>query len=352
MSTTGASILWFALVLLGGILLVLFATLLIQRGVASLAAGHLQRRTSALTPVVLAAIDDAAADSELARRMRPSDRGVLRHILLRLALDLRGDEREAVRRLYRDFGLRDSEVRWLRSWLARRRAAAAAHLGILRYPESLPALIQAMTDPDPMVRLAAVRAVGQVGGPEAMATLIPTLGDPRGMVARRALDILAERGTQAVDQILTYAQSTDNRDGRRAAIELLGLLRSPQAVPYLLERIWSPHPDERLPAVRAAAAIGDPRFLEAFHILLADAQWEVRLQAAKGLGMLGSTASIPLLRRAFGDRHWWVRFRAGVALAEIGGPDALEEALLDPDPHVQELARYLLAHGTARPVIP
>ena len=76
------------------------------------------------------------------------------------------------------------------------------------------------------------------------------------------------------------------------------------------------------------------------------------MQAAKGLGMLGSTASIPLLRRAFGDPHWWVRFRAGVALAEIGGPDALEEALLDPDPHVQELARYLLAHGTARPVIP
>jgi HEAT repeat protein len=352
MSTTGASILWFTLVLLGCVLLVLFAILLVQRGIASLAAGHLQRRTSALTPLVLAAIDDPAADSELARRMRPWDHGVLRHILLRLALDLRGDEREAVRRLYRDFGLTVSELRRLRSRLARRRAAAAAHLGILRYPESLAGLIRAMADRDPLVRLAAVRAVGQVGGSEAMATLIPTLGDPRGMVARRALDILAERGIQAVDQILTYAQSTDSRDGRRAAIELLGLLRSPRAVPYLLEWIRTAHPDERLPAVRAAAAIGDPRFLEAFHVLLADPQWEVRLQAAKGLATLGSTASIPVLRRALGDPHWWVRFRAAVALAEIGGPDALEEALLDTDPHVQELARYLLAHGTAHPVIP
>src|ERR687892_690044 len=81
---------------------------------------------------------------------------------------------------------------------------------------------------------------------------------------------------------------------------------------------WSICWETRIKVVKAAAAIGDPRFLEPFHHALEDPQWEVRCQAARGLSVLGSPRSVPRLSRALCDPQWWVRFYAGVALAEVG----------------------------------
>jgi hypothetical protein len=49
-----------------------------------------------------------------------------------------------------------------------------------------------------------------------------------------------------------------------------------------------------------------------------------------------------------------VRFYAATALAEVGpgGEEALSMALQDPEPSVQEMARYLLGRGSAFPVLP
>jgi HEAT repeat protein len=331
----------------------LLALLISQRVITSAIARHRERRTAALVPLVLGALDTPERVGDLERALRRGDHGVLRHILLRLALDLRGDEREAVAHLYQDLGFIASELRRLRSPSARRRAAAAAHLGILRHRASAPALVAAMADRDPLVRLAAVRAAGEVGGDEATAALVQALGDARPSVSRRALEILAEHGRTIVDEVLAFAASTPSRAGRLAAIELLGLLRAPQAVPLLREAIASTDPDERIKATKAAAAIGDPRLLDSLHALLADGHWEVRCQAARGLGLLGSAASIPFLQSALGDDQWWVRFRAGIALAEIAGPPGLEAALAEhADPGARDIARYLLVHGTALPAIP
>ena len=92
-------------------------------------------------------------------------RRVVRGILLRLALDLRGETGEAIATLYR-------------SWDSSRsisgaydpgdhvRAHAAADLGLIQSSEALPCLLQCLNDPAPRVRQTAVWAVGQAGGPE------------------------------------------------------------------------------------------------------------------------------------------------------------------------------------------
>src|SRR5215213_7956011 len=110
-------------------------------------------------------------------------------------------------------------------------------------------------------------------------------------------------------------------------------------------------PEIRVKSVKAAAAIGDPRFLEIFHSRLEDPSWPVRCQAAKGLSAFGSSASIPPLAKALRDRQWWVRFYAAAALAEVGGAgeEALSEALSDPAPLVRDMARYLLERRQAVP---
>jgi HEAT repeat protein len=166
--------------------------------------------------------------------------------------------------------------------------------------------------------------------------------------------VLIDRGRDVVDQIVAYAATSPRLRGRRAAIEVLGLLRAPQATDLLLTLVRHSDRELRTRAVKAAAAIGDPRFLASFHELLTDENWTVRCQAAKGLGALGSPMSVPLLRDALRDTHWWVRFYAAVSLAELGvlGHAALRKAVDDPEPTVRDMARYLLERGPLLPVLP
>jgi HEAT repeat protein len=204
------------------------------------------------------------------------------------------------------------------------------------------------------VRQSAVWALGQAGGPDTLAALVRLLGDPSRLVARRAHEVLAERGSDTKDAILAYAATTASRTGRLAAIELIGWLRIAEGADLLLTLATDLDPEVRVKSVKAAAAIGDPRFMDVFHRSLEDPRWEVRCQAAKGLSVFGSSDSVPRLTAALRDRQWWVRFYAATALAEVGplGEEALHEALEDPEPSVREMARYLLERGEAVPTLP
>jgi HEAT repeat protein len=166
--------------------------------------------------------------------------------------------------------------------------------------------------------------------------------------------VLIERGREVVLEIVAYAETGPKLRGRRAAVEVLGLLRAPEAATLLLTLVHHPDRELRTRAVKAAAAIGDPRFLAAFHERLRDENWPVRCQAAKGLGTLGSPRSVPLLHAALRDAHWWVRFYAAVSLAELGEPGhaALQEAVDDPEPTVRDMARYLVERGPRLPALP
>jgi HEAT repeat protein len=282
------------------------------------------------------------------------DRRLIRRILLHLSMDVRGDTSDGIAGLYRRLGFLHSDLARLRSWRAVTRANAAADLGLIRVTDAVPALLQTLDDRDGRVRQSAVWALGQAGGPETLAALVRLLGDPSRLVAHRAHEVLAERGCETRDAILTYAAKTASRTGRLAAIELIGWLRIAEGADLLLTFATDLDPEVRVKSVKAAAAIGDPRFMDVFHRALEDSRWEVRCQAAKGLSVFGSPDSVPGLTAALRDREWWVRFYAATALAEVGPPgeEALHDALADPEPSVQAMAHYLLERGEAIPSLP
>jgi HEAT repeat protein len=340
------------LVLAGAIVLLSFA-LVIERGVSSRQKNRAGQKEVRLTELVYRATQGAPGIIELGRLSR-FERRVMRGILLRLAPDLRGETGEAIAELYRRLGLLKGDLRHLRSWRATTRANAAADLGLIRAAEAIPALTKALDDSDVRVRRISVWALGQAGRADTLTTLIRVLGDSSVTVARRAQEVLAERGNEVRDAILAYAAKSANRSGRLAAIELLGWLRIPGAAELLLDFMGDLDPEVRVKSVKAAAAIGDPRFMPVFHRLLDDPRWEVRCQAAKGLTVFGSPESVPLLDRCLRDAHWWVRFYAATALSEAGpeGEQVLQKALSDPNPPVRAMARYLLERGSALPALP
>jgi HEAT repeat protein len=339
---------------MAALVVLLFLLLMTQRGLASLASAHVRRREAALSPLLLEALESPEAVARLRRALRRLDRLVLRTMLLRLALDLRGDGSRNIADLYRALGLLEVELQGLGSWRARRRAAAAANLATLRMPRIQRHLVRALDDPARTVRIALIQAIGEVGDRRALVALVRRLGERSPTVVRQVEQVLVERGREVVPEIVAYAETSPKLRGRRAAVEVLGLLRAPLAADLLLDLVRHPDHELRIRAVKAAAAIGDPRFLDAFHELLADPAWVVRCQAAKGLGTLGSATSVPLLRAALGDDHWWVRFYAAVALAELGEPGyaALQAAVADPEPTVRDMARYLVERGPVLPALP
>lgn len=339
---------------LAGAVTLLSLLLLVERSIAALTSRRVKRREAVLAPLVYQAIQEPEGQAATDWALGGFDRHVVRGILLRLAIDLRGDSGDAIAALYQRLGLFQVDAARLRSWSVTRRARAAVDLGLIRVRGALPVLLGAIEDRDTRVRQAAAWAIGQVADRDALIGLIRLLGDPSAVVARRAQEVLAERGREIEDALVMYAGESGSREGRLRAIELLGWLRVSDAVELLLRLMADPDAEIRVKAVKAAAAIGDPRFLAPFHDALEDAQWEVRCQAARGLSVLGSPLSVTRLSRALRDPQWWVRFYAAVALAEVGDPGykALEAAAEDPEPMVRDMARYLIARGPMLPVLP
>lgn len=354
MPAPGLDLLRQAVYVMAGIVALLSLVALAWHGVAAAVSRRAARRRAELAPVLHRVLETVPPDFAALPPLSRFDRRVVRGMLHRLALDLRGETRESMIAVYRHLGLLAGELDRLRSRRASWRARAAANLGLIGAPEALPALLAATRDRNAWVRGTAVWAVGQAGGPAELAALVALLGDNDCMVGGRAQEVLAERGRGLEHAILAYAERTDSRAGRLAAIELLGWLRVADAADLLERLMDDPDSEIRVKSVKAAAAIGAPQFLEPFHQRLRDPEWPVRCQAAKGLAGLGSPRSIPRLEKALRDRHWWVRFHAAVALAELGetGEAALLRALQDARPRVRDMARYLLERGAAVPALP
>ena len=342
-----------AVLVLAAAVLVLLLVVLAERTVALFARSRSARQEAPLTTRVCRAVENASGASALGR-LSAWERRVVRGVLLRLALDLRGESGQVIASMYQGLGFLETDLIRLRSWRAGVRARAAADLGQIRAPESVPALSRMLDDSSERVRQGVVWALGQTADRTTLVQLVRLLGDPSRLVARRVEEVLAERGREIPEAILAYAESTSIRAGRLAAIELLGWLRIVDAADLLSRFMSDLDLEIRVRSVKAAAAIGDPRFLEAFHQMLQDPGWEVRCQAAKGLSLFGSVASIPRLETALRDAKWWVRLYAATALAETGplGEQALQRALDDADPKVVEMARYLLERGDAVPALP
>jgi HEAT repeat protein len=340
--------------LLAGAVVLLGFFLIFERSLLLITGIRTRRRQPALTRLVYLAVQDPSTGPAEFRRLGRFDRKLVRSMLLGIALDLKGEAGDAIATLYRGLGFLKADLSRLRSWRASKRANAAADLGLIHFPDAVPALLGAFADRDTRVRQAAVWAVGQVGGAAALTSVVRLLGDPSQLVAQRAQEVLAERGREVVEAILAYAENTSSRAGRLAAIELIGWLRMTTGSNLLLVFASDMDPEVRVKSVKAAAAIGDPRFQETFHNCLSDPSWPVRCQAAKGLSLIGSPDSVVGLSIALRDPQWWVRFYAATALAELGPPgtEALTSALNDAQPAVRDMARYLLERGDVVPALP
>ena len=120
----------------------------------------------------------------------------------------------------------------------------------------------------------------------------------------------------------------ENEGARRAAVEVLNEIGTPQHVKYLLQSIKDDDWWVRSRAADALAKIGGPRVIDAALELIRDQDEDMRRAAIEILNQTKDERAVGYLIEATRDPDWWVRERAVDALAEIGSRRALP-ALLD-----------------------
>lgn len=211
----------------------------------------------------------------------------------------------------------------VRRELAARRLADA---GASRAKRSLRRVMVAGPEP---VTLAAAAALARLRDGGALRWLLahPDRLVHRSPRARYALLRAFGRGAQP---LLLESLSGEPGEPRmeRALIDTLASFRCVEAAPAIAKRLAHEWRDVRLAAARALGVLASREHRDAIVARLHDEDWRVRAQAARALGRLEARESIAELRGALSDPSWWVRRHAAYALLELGdeGLAVLREA--------------------------
>ena len=163
--------------------------------------------------------------------------------------------------------------------------------------KAVPALIEALDDPDPALVVDAIRALDALGDPAAVPALVRLLGRRRDHVEDEPLSDHAGRALRAFgEEALVDAVERALAGDRTGLLEAVGTLREPA--------------------------------IEAFMQVLDSFDLDARVEAAVVLGELGARQALPLLR----DKSWAMGLRTKLAEASRAAIDTIEAQASLPRP--------------------
>jgi HEAT repeat protein len=131
-------------------------------------------------------------------------------------------------------------------------------LGLARatgHQELTPLIVDASRDPSARVRAAAVNALTTMGGSEARLVALEALTDPDPLVRTEAARAVAQLGIDSASSTLVALLVGSGAD-RVELVRALSALKSPDAMPYLLQ-VWPAAPPElRLAILELGRTVG------------------------------------------------------------------------------------------------
>lgn len=150
--------------------------------------------------------------------------------------------------------------------------------------------------------------------------------------------------TQAIFELQPMLSSVDPVI-RLAAIESLGDMTIPAALPALAAALDDPNPQLRIAALEGMASHEDISVVSSIEPYLYDQDREVRVAAIEALVELESETAVPALAGLLSDPDSLIRHQAVYALGEIGGEYAISyllQARYDPDERIRANAESIL----------
>jgi HEAT repeat protein len=279
-------------------------------------------------PVLNAAIvgDSPAQLPEL----RPSERLHFIKLWVHLQSSLRGEAGQALNQIACRLGL-DLEARAMLGRRARtERLLAALLLGHLGDRQAWPALLRLAGQDDPTLSLTALWALVRIDPQAAAEYLTPLFIEREDWAMSHVAGILQQAGTPVAAVLAGMLPRLDAQRLPRA-LRIAEALRVELPAELLADALAS---DAVPVAIAALRVVNTPLLQEPVRARLADADWQVRVQAVKALGRIGDRSDTARLALLLADREWWVRYRAAQALVELpwmkrADLDALRASLED-----------------------
>ncbi|GIV95491.1 MAG: PBS lyase [Herpetosiphonaceae bacterium] len=184
------------------------------------------------------------------------------------------------------------------------RAAAARAFAHIEGGESLPYLLTALGDPDPWVRYFAVSSLGRHAFPEALAALSQLAQyDPANQVRVAALKALGQIGGMRAVAVLAPFTSCGDADLERTALQALGRVGHPDALPPLLAALGSPGIERRVEVIEALSMRRETAIVEALQLEVTSShEQRVKQAAIAALLRIGTAEAVATLIALSDDR--------------------------------------------------
>ena len=165
------------------------------------------------------------------------------------------------------------------------RIASLEALAKIGGKKSLPVLLEAIKDPDQMVRKNALLLLGDLGEFRAISSLTVFLIDPE--MGKYAFESLLKFGRMALPWLHRIMKGDYQLEVRERVIDLVGKIGDMKSVPTLMDILDDPHASIRLAAIDSLIFCFDSVPLKKLsHVMRSDSNDEVRKKALLALQIL------------------------------------------------------------------
>lgn len=190
--------------------------------------------------------------------------------------------------------------------------------------KNLQKMRERLADEDRDVRATALFALVSLNVPDAGELALAALADDDGFVRATAAKLLGDLGSPgAVPALGERLVQDPDPVARQRCAEALALIGGEAAEQALAPALEDPLKSVRLAAVKGIIELNPAAAFDALARMVAtDEEWEIRVNAAQGLGRSGLPEAEPFLEAALEDGNEFVRAAATNALKALGGQEA------------------------------
>ncbi|NCC79255.1 MAG: HEAT repeat domain-containing protein [Clostridia bacterium] len=341
----------YGVLLLIAINLVLFFALLINKIISNRKAQENSRLAVFFEAMIYQYVSEEG--KEVPKPKNAVEMGILKNIILDSFLKYEPGAHEHLRKIARETGFVEEEMKALKNPSDLRKAVAAYALGILRIREALPLLKKIRTDQRELSQCV-TRALIQIGGTEEIDSVITNMKSTDYAQKAKVLELLSEITEEDIfPQMETYMKGEDPVK-KSLAIETLGTRKDVRVKPYIREGLFSEEKEVKISALKAAISLkcfdcGEMK--NQISELLQDKDWEIRAFTARAMSHAKDPDEEVLsgLKKLMEDPNWFVRFNASESLLQLGekGVLALSENLFSTDSFARDKAWGIISRELA-----
>src|SRR6266478_1919655 len=178
---------------------------------------------------------------------------------------------------------------------------------------------------------------------KAPADLASHLADPRPAVRDRAVELLVEAGEPAVDALTHVRGQSPSYEARAAAVWALYRIGTPQAEAGVRAALDDANFRVRVAAARAVGMARDREAVDRLMRMVKQDQPAARREAATALGQIGDVRAVPdLIVAAARADDRFIDHAVTYALIELKTPAPALDALKNPNPKIRKAALIAL----------